>query len=192
MSDEIKEILDRLERIDHKEYSGGFEFADSGSFDEDCRCFEERKKLANYITNLQEEKYKVIHTSIVQKKQLTNKLNKLTNKYNDLQKENNSLKQMSKDTYDTSQEIIFELQEELKSANDSITWWTNRFNAVQRDYEDYKSRCEKAIEYTENEMPYLEEPDEEIERIDGTVYMTMKEYDTNIILNILKGVGKDE
>lgn len=54
MKDEIKEILDRLERIDHKEYSGGFEFADSGSFDEDCRCFEERKKLANYITNLQE------------------------------------------------------------------------------------------------------------------------------------------
>lgn len=55
MSDEIKEILDRLERIDHKEYSCGFEFADSGSFDEDCRCFEERKKLADYITNLQKE-----------------------------------------------------------------------------------------------------------------------------------------
>ena len=55
MDSEIKEILDRLERIDHKEYSCGFEFADSGSFDEDCRCFEERKKMANYITNLQEE-----------------------------------------------------------------------------------------------------------------------------------------
>ena len=55
MEDEIKEILDRLERIDHKEYSGGFEFADSGSFDEMARCFKERKKLANYITNLQEE-----------------------------------------------------------------------------------------------------------------------------------------
>ena len=55
MNNEIKEILDRLERIDHKEYSCGFEFADSGSFDEDCRCFEERKKMANYITNLQQE-----------------------------------------------------------------------------------------------------------------------------------------
>ena len=55
MNEDIKEILNRLERIDHKEYSGGFEFADSGSFDEDCRCFEERKKLANYITNLQKE-----------------------------------------------------------------------------------------------------------------------------------------
>ena len=62
MNNEIKEILDRLERIDHKEYSCGFEFADSGSFDEDCRCFEERKKMANYITNLQQEnqKYKEV------------------------------------------------------------------------------------------------------------------------------------
>ena len=55
MNEEVKEILDRLEKIDHKEYSCGFEFADSGSFDEDCRCFEDRKKLANYITNLQKE-----------------------------------------------------------------------------------------------------------------------------------------
>ena len=58
MNNEIKEILDRWERIDHKEYSCGFEFADSGSFDEDCRCFEERKKMANYITNLQQENKK--------------------------------------------------------------------------------------------------------------------------------------
>ena len=58
LKEEIKEILDRLERIDHKEYSCGFEFADSGSFDEDCRCFEERKKMANYITNLQQENKK--------------------------------------------------------------------------------------------------------------------------------------
>ena len=62
MNNEIKEILDRLERIDHKEYSCGFEFADSGSFDEEWRCNEERKKMANYITNLQQEnqKYKEV------------------------------------------------------------------------------------------------------------------------------------
>ena len=54
MKDEIKEILDRLERIDHKEYIA-FEFADNATFDEMARCFEERKKMANYITNLQEE-----------------------------------------------------------------------------------------------------------------------------------------
>ena len=54
MTNEIKEILDRLERIDHKEYIA-FEFADSATFDEVTRCFKERKKLADYITNLQEE-----------------------------------------------------------------------------------------------------------------------------------------
>lgn len=54
MKDEIKEILDRLERIDHKEYIA-FEFADSATFDEVARCFEERKKMADYIINLQEE-----------------------------------------------------------------------------------------------------------------------------------------
>lgn len=42
----IEEILSRLERIDHKEYSNGFEFADSSTFDEMARCFEERKILA--------------------------------------------------------------------------------------------------------------------------------------------------
>jgi len=54
MKDEIKEILDRLKKIDHKEYIA-FEFADSATFDEMARCFEERKKMADYITNLQEE-----------------------------------------------------------------------------------------------------------------------------------------
>ena len=116
-------------------------------------------------------------------------------------------------------DYITNLQQEIKEANDSITWWTNRFKAVERDNrelkqenerlkeelfksvnntnnsmeltEDYKSRCEKAIEYIENEMPYLEEPDEEIERIDGSIYMTMKEYDKNIILNILQN-GSEE
>ncbi len=55
MKDERKKILDRLERIDHKEYSCDFEFADSATFDEMARCFEERKKMADYITNLQQE-----------------------------------------------------------------------------------------------------------------------------------------
>lgn len=48
-----------LERIDHKEYSGGFEFADSSTFDETAKCFEERKMMANHITNLQQENEKL-------------------------------------------------------------------------------------------------------------------------------------
>ena len=59
MNNEIKKILYRLEKIDHKKYSCGFEFADSSSFDEECRCFEERKKMTNYITNLQKENKKL-------------------------------------------------------------------------------------------------------------------------------------
>lgn len=61
MTNEIKEILDRLKRIDHKEYSCGFEFADSSSFNETARCFKERKMLAENITNLQEENARLLH-----------------------------------------------------------------------------------------------------------------------------------
>ncbi len=50
-----------------------------------------------------------------------------------------------------------------------------------------QQRIDKAIEYIENDMPYLEEPDEEFERCDGTTYMTMKEYDTSVLLDILRG-----
>ena len=52
---------------------------------------------------------------------------------------------------------------------------------------DLKHRINVTIEYVENDFPYLEEPDEEIERCDGTIYMTKKEYDKGILLNKLKG-----
>lgn len=55
MDKEIEKLLDRLERIDHKKYCCDFEFADSSSFDEVCMCFEERKILANYVKELQQE-----------------------------------------------------------------------------------------------------------------------------------------
>lgn len=79
MSEEIKGILDRLERIDHKEYSGGFEFADSSSFNEDCRCFEERKKLANYITNLQKENKHLDKVNCKLRKKINNDVYKSRN-----------------------------------------------------------------------------------------------------------------
>lgn len=65
--EEIDKILSRLERIDHKEYRCSFEFADSGSFKETCMCFDERKKLANHIKDLQQElnkKNKIIEETI--------------------------------------------------------------------------------------------------------------------------------
>ena len=48
----ISEILDRLERIDHKEYNTAFDFADSSSFDEVAKCFKERRLLAEEIERL--------------------------------------------------------------------------------------------------------------------------------------------
>ena len=56
-------------------------------------------------------------------------------------------------TMDYSQllDYITNLQEELQESNESITWWANRFNAVERDKKDYKSRIDKAIEYIKND-----------------------------------------
>ena len=129
------------------------------------------KRVYNYITNLQQD---------------NEMYSQLKDEYEegikDLQQENESLKQMSKDTYDTSQEIMSELQEELKSANDSITWWTNRFNAVQRDYEDYKSRIKKAI-------PMLKELNIKLKDILKSG-IDIKEISD--IEKVLQGVGKDE
>ena len=99
MKDEIKEILDRLERIDHKEYIA-FEFADSATFDEMARCFEERKKLADYITNLQKEN-----------KQLKDKIENIKDFNNKLQA---SKDRLDKDDYNLAH-ILTELEEWIKS-----------------------------------------------------------------------------
>lgn len=40
-----------------------------------------------------------------------------------------------------------ELKEELVSANESITWWNNRFNAVARDNKQLKDNWNKLKEY---------------------------------------------
>ena len=47
---------------------------------------------------------------------------------------------------------ITNLQEEVKSANESITWWSNRFKAVERDKKNYKLRNEKAIEFIKEKI----------------------------------------
>ena len=40
-----------------------------------------------------------------------------------------------------------ELKEELVSANESITWWNNRFNAVTRDNEQLKNKIKELVKY---------------------------------------------
>jgi molecular chaperone GrpE (heat shock protein) len=41
---------------------------------------------------------------------------------------------------------VKELKADLKEANESITWWTNRFNAVERDNREIQNRIDKAVE----------------------------------------------
>ena len=43
-------------------------------------------------------------------------------------------------------DYITNLQQENQELNDSIIWWTNRFNAVQRDYEELKQENERLKE----------------------------------------------
>ena len=44
-------------------------------------------------------------------------------------------------------DYIINLQQENQELNDSVVWWNNRFNAVERNNRDYKTRIEKAVEY---------------------------------------------
>ncbi len=78
---------------------------------------------------------------------------------------------------------VFELSNHLTSYSSEET--------MLKQINDLQQRINKAIEYIENDMPYLEEPDEEIERCDGTTYMTMKQYDKSDLLKILKGENND-
>ena len=43
-------------------------------------------------------------------------------------------------------DYITNLQQEIKETNDSITWWTNRFKAVERDNKELKQENEKLKE----------------------------------------------
>lgn len=38
-------------------------------------------------------------------------------------------------------------KEDIIEMQDSITWWTNRFNAVERDKRELKTKIDKAIQY---------------------------------------------
>ena len=53
--------------------------------------------------------------------------------------------------------------------------------------DELQQRIDKAIEYIEKEMPYLQETDKEYEDVNGNTYFTYKEYDGKELLDILKG-----
>ena len=104
---------------------------------------------------------------------------------------------------DELKDYITNLQEELKSANESISWWQNRFNAVEKENKklkeeierqskaqvildnqiaemyDYKTRNEKATEYIK-----------EHRRADLVFKLYLTEQETDNVLNILQGGDK--
>lgn len=55
-------------------------------------------------------------------------------------------------------DYITNLQQEIKEANDIITWWTNRFKAVERDNRELKEeleeekRIDKAVEQAKEKI----------------------------------------
>ena len=65
----------------------------------------------------------------------------------------------------------------LEKASDKTMILTQKFVI-----EQLKTRINKAIEYIKNDMPYLEEPDDDYEN-----NHKMVEYDNSILLNILQG-----
>lgn len=90
----------------------------------------------------------------------------------------------SLDDYFKLRDFITNLQQELKEANESIIWWSNRFKAVERDNRDYKSRIEKAVEYIKNNISWYYDED-----LDESIYQDVVNGDD--LLNILQN-GSDE
>ena len=74
-------------------------------------------------------------------------------------------------------DYITNLQEEVKSANESITWWNNRYNALQEENKELKEDKKKAIEILKYDM-------ENIDLEDG--YSTCEQ-----VLNVLEGSDKE-
>lgn len=94
--------------------------------------------------------------------------------------------QHTEDLYNQLLKDYDELEQAYQELKDSKQWWNNRFNAVQRDYEEYKSRIEKAVEYIENNSLYDEILDYDYEENPYISYTT-DDYVKDILLNILSG-----
>ena len=82
-------------------------------------------------------------------------------------------------------DYITNLQEENKILNENNQAMQEEMARTWKIADDYKSKNDKAIEYIENDMPYLEEPDDDYENTHK-----MKEYDKSILLTILQGSDK--
>jgi len=96
-------------------------------------------------------------------------------------------------------DYITNLQEELKSANESITWWQNRFNALQEENKEIKNTIdfidnkykntinynEKLIEYNQNYKSRIDKAIEYLPKVRRTTSYELDEKIDNLeyILN---------
>ena len=217
MKNEIKEILDHIQKyVDDNEYTDA---TSSKTIEPLTIGYVDTLLLLDYITKLQQEKHKIIHTNIVQKKQLNNKIEKLEKLYDmsleDDVKESHRRMELEKerDKYYQDSLILAEENEKLEKNYDRIynencklrenhniddislldenyklqqenERLKNRNEFLNRccvgfddKYEDYKSRCEKAIDklYCYGEI------------FDGKILQEFQEE----MLNILQGSDKE-
>ena len=83
---------------------------------------------------------------------------------------------IQKEKWNKVKDYITNLQQENKEANDSITWWTNRFKAVERDNRELQQRIaglevenETLRSDFKNQVEYTNKIAEENERLKEVV-----------------------
>ena len=162
MKDEIKEILDRLEKIGfYANVPKELVYMTTNITPQEC------KTLLDYITNLQ----KYYNDNV-------NEYEELIVKYSNLQEENENLKEEINNIIriEITKKELQEENERLKELNVCVGCNNNP---------DYKSRIEKAIEYIKNGLNAFE-------KIEDKELISNRMVDIecfNDLLNILQGVN---
>lgn len=86
---------------------------------------------------------------------------------------------------DMLNDYITNLQEKLKSANASITWWNNRFNAIKKENEQLKKQEKVASDMAKDYFTKNKKAIEYVERINKLHFDYS--YEKERLLNILNG-----
>lgn len=135
MNDEIKEILDNFEK-----YEARYKLHNETQF---IITYREIQILLDYITNLQQRSVDI------------GEYNTLVNEYNEIFKENKNLKsQLKGTTHCYDEEEYKNLQQENERLKEDLKGQEKLTLSYCKSEQDYKSRCEKAVEYI-NENKHL-------------------------------------
>ena len=100
-------------------------------------------------------------------------------------------RELPPDRYCYIHNFIVEKDKEIERLNKENTILRQNSQYLVKQKDELEEDINKAIEYIENEMPCLWEIDKEWEDQEDNYHHTYKEYDTQILLNKLKGVDKE-